>query len=72
MTTKECPSHHNLSAGLLRIITESVTETLSETEMDIAGDLYDRLHGEPEQTGTPPTAEPAVDHPAGSHARRRG
>ena len=36
MTTREYPNHRKFKSGLQRIIAESVAETLSETDRDIA------------------------------------
>jgi len=43
MTTREYPNHRKLNYGLQRIIAESVTETLNETDLQAAVTLRDAV-----------------------------
>jgi hypothetical protein len=56
MTTREYPNHRKFKSGLQRIIAESVSETLSETDRDIVASWRGALRQRTEScadTGVP-------------------
>jgi len=63
MTTKEYPDHRKLNYGLQRIIAESVSETLSETDLQLAATLRDALDIAKARSASHGAQALEVDHP---------